>query len=268
MEDLTNKLPIDYLPITRPLEDTNPVPNDMWFYENIVIKLLPDIIRLEATGIPIDLSKVKKVEETIDSVLERVQQVLVNNKLVQKFLNDRYNSKSETTIKQLESKIKTVKDFLKPFDQKNKIHRTFVVNTYLTSIHREDMIMDEWSKKDLKKLNQIIASKFISDLIEGKFSDYMQPIIDTAMETLAKQKADTYNKNRLEARKEKLLKEKDTMSFNPNSAPQCQHFFESLGIESENQTKAGKPQWDRKSLEQLNKLLDSMLEKETNNGNS
>ena len=258
------KLPIDYLPIVRPLEDTNPLPDDMWFYENIVIKLLPDIIRLEATGIPIDLSKVKKVEDTVNNVLENVQSTLAENKLIKLFLDARYNDKEKATIQQVESKTKTYEDFLKPFDLKNKTHRTYVVNTYLRSIGKDDMIMDEWSKKDLKKLNQIIASKFISDILYNNILLYMEPIIKAAMVYLANDKAKIYNSNKLEAKKERLAKEKANLTFNPNSPQQKQQFFEMLGIESENTTQKGSPQWDRKSLEILNKLLDSMIEKEQN----
>lgn len=259
------KLPIDYLPIVRPLEDTSPVPDDMWFYENIVIKLLPDIIRLEATGIPIDLTKVKKVEETVNNVLEDVQHTLANNKLIKLFLSIKYNDKERTTIRQTESKQKSFEDFLKPFDPKNKVHRSFVVNTYLHNINRDDMQVEEWSKKDLKKLNQIIASKFISDILYNNIQGYMEPILRQAMVDLATQKAEVYNSNRLEAKKERLAKERDNLSFNPNSPQQKQQFFEMLGIESEYKTKAGSPQWDRKSLETLNKLLESMLEKEQKN---
>lgn len=257
-----DKLPYDYLPIVRPLEDTNPVPDDMWFYENIASKLLYDIIVLESTGIPIDLTKVKKVEETVDDVLNRVQEVLSNNPLIKKYLSDRYSNKSDTVIKQVETKAKTAEDFLKPFDIKNKIHRSYVVNTYLKSIDKLDIIMEEWTKKDLKKLNQIIASKFISDLLVDNIQEYMMPIIDTAMRDLARDKADIYNKNKVEASKEKLAKMKENLVFNPSSPQQKQQFFSMLGIESDNQTKGGSPQWDRKSLEQLNKLLDTMLEKE------
>ena len=262
------KLPIDYLPIVRPLEDPNPIPDDMWFYENIVIKLLPDIIRLEATGIPIDLSKVNKVEEAVNNVLENVQSTLAENKLIKLFLSIKYNDKERATIQQAESKTKTFEDFLKPFDPKNKIHRSFVVNTYLHSIDRDDMQVEEWTKKDLKKLNQIIASKFISDILYNNIQGYMEPILKQAMVDLATQKAEAYNRNRLEARRERLAKERDNLSFNPNSPQQKQQFFDMLGIESENVTKAGSPQWDRKSLETLNKLIDSMLEKEPNNVSS
>lgn len=262
MEDL--KLPIDYLPITRPLEDTT-LPDDMWFYENIVIKLLPDIIKLEATGIPIDLSKVKEVENTVNNVIETVQNTLDNNELVNRYLNKQHKEKVDSTIKSLEAKYRTVEDFLKPFDLKNKIHRSFLVNTYLNQIGKQDMTMDEWSKKDLKKLNQIIASKFISDLLENKIQSYMEPTINEAMTKLAEQKATAYNKNKFDSTLNRIQEKADSVKFNPNSPLQKQQFFSMLGIESDNSTKAGSPQWDRKSLEQLNKLLDSMIEKGESN---
>ena len=53
--------PLDLLPIERPLESTEPWPDDTYFYNNVVSKLIPDVIKLETTGIPINLNKVKEV---------------------------------------------------------------------------------------------------------------------------------------------------------------------------------------------------------------
>ena len=91
------KTPIDLLPITRPLEDTNP-PDDLFFYENVVSKLIPDIIKLEATGIPIDLDKVKEVEKTVNEVLENVSITLENNPLVQEYLKEKFKHLSNGNI--------------------------------------------------------------------------------------------------------------------------------------------------------------------------
>ena len=92
-----NKSPIDLLPITRPLEDTNP-PDDLFFYENVVSKLIPDIIKLEATGIPIDLDKVKEVEKTVNEVLENVSITLENNPLVQEYLKEKFKHISNIKV--------------------------------------------------------------------------------------------------------------------------------------------------------------------------
>ena len=48
--------------------------------------------------------------------------------------------------------------------------------------------------------------------------------------------------------------------FNPGSSVQKQEFFEFYGIESDKETKAGNPQWDRDALEELQKLLKTMIE--------
>ena len=112
---------------------------------------------------------------------------------------------------------------------------------------------------NLKKLNQIIASKFITDLLNNNIQDYMNPIIDKAMIELATIKANTYNKNIIEVKKDKISNSRLIDSFNPGSAQQKQEFFNYYGIESESETKTGNPQWNREELEKLQQLLNIMI---------
>ena len=254
-----HQCPIDLLPIARPLE-TSEEPSQTFFYENVVSKLVPDIVRLEANGIPIDLSKVATVEETVNSVLENVYTKLENNSLMLKFLTSENNAKVKAKSQELEAKKKSVSDFLVPFNIKNKTHRSYVVNTYLTSIDREDMAMDEWSVKDLKKLNQILASTFIANLVNSNIQSFMHNTIEVAMEQLATDKANAYNKNKIDAKIEDLKTDKLIRSFNPGSSLQKQKFFSFLGVESEKETKAGNPQWDKKELERLQKLIGMLID--------
>lgn len=254
-----HQCPIDLLPIARPLE-TFEEPSQTFFYENVVSKLVPDIVRLEANGIPIDLSKVATVEETVNSVLENVYTKLENNSLMLKFLTSENNAKVKAKSQELELKKKSVSDFLVPFNIKNKTHRSYVVNTYLTSIDRKDMTMDEWSVKDLKKLNQILASTFIANLVNNNIQSFMHNTIEVAMEQLATDKANAYNKNKIDTKIENLKTDKLIRSFNPGSSLQKQKFFSFLGIESEKETKAGNPQWDKKELERLQKLIGMLID--------
>lgn len=255
------KNPIDLLPITRPLEDTNP-PDDLFFYKNVVSKLIPDIIKLEATGIPIDLDKVKEVEKTVNEVLENVSITLENNPLVQEYLKEKFKHISNTAISTLEDSNKSVEDFYKPLNHKDVVHRSIVVNTYLTQIGKDALTMDKWTIKDLKDLNKFIASNFIDGLIRNNIKEFMLPTIETAMLKLAETKADIYNKNRLDKKEAKLKEEKSSFRFNPGSSVQKQEFFSYFGIESDNITKAGNPQWDKEQLKQLDKLLEMMIESE------
>ena len=252
------KSPIDLLPIKRPLEDDN-FPEETFFYNNVIKELIPDVLRFESNGIPINLNKVTEVENTVNDVLTTVRNKLANNKLMNDFLNHKDIITKNKKYSELEAKQKTYEDFIKPFNPKNKTHRSFVVNQYLLDNNKNDMTMDEWSIKDLKKLNQIIASKFITDLLDNNIQDYMNPIIDKAMINLATIKANTYNKNIIEVKKDKISNSRLIDSFNPGSAQQKQEFFNYYNIESESETKTGNPQWNREELEKLQQLLSIMI---------
>lgn len=251
--------PIDLLPIVRPLDSTN-FPDETFFYQNVVCKLIPDIIRMETNGIPINLNKVSGVEETVNNALENVYSQIAKSPLMLKYLESENVAKRKVKELQLEAKKKTVDDFLTTFNSKNKVHRSYLVNHYLVSCNKADMCMDEWSIKDLKKLNQIIASKFLQDLLEGKFNSCATPMIDAAMRKLAEDKAEAYNKNKIETKIEAVQSEQLIKAFNPGSAQQKQKFFSFYGIESENETAAGSAKWDRKEIERLLKLLDNLIE--------
>ena len=254
-----SNLPHDLLPITRPLEDSNS-PNEVYFYNEVIQPLIKDIVQMEANGIPIDLDKVSELENVVVNVLDKVHKKLADNEVMLDFLKfvDVQYKKDKT--KKLESKKKEPQDFIKPFDIKNTTHRTYVVNTYLITTGKTDMVMDKWSIKDLRKLNQILASKFISDLLAGNITDYMKAYISTAMYNLASVKADIFNENKINSKINQLEKQDLIHSFNPGSSLQKQMFFEYYGIESESETKAGNPQWDRAELLRLQSLLKTMID--------
>lgn len=253
---------IELLPIDRPLEHNKYTPLD--FYNNIVCKLIPDILKLEDTGIPIDLTKVQKLEEIVNEVLNNVDTVLSTNPLMTEFLNTKNSVLKNKDKEIISTKKKTYENYLKPFDVKNKVHRSYVVNLFLTKNNYNDYLMDEWSLKDLKKLNQIISSKFIQDLIDKNIQSYMSEYIDEAMIALATEKANIYNKNIDDRMITNESKGKYNIKFNPASSTQKQEFFDWLDIESESETKTGAPQWNRKELERLQKLLTIMIDDKNN----
>ena len=88
----------------------------------------------------------------------------------------------------------------------------------------------------------------------------MEVYITSAMETLANDKADIYNKNKIDTKIEQLQEQDIIRGFNPGSPVQKQNFFKFYGIESEKETKTGNPQWDRKELERLQKLINIMID--------
>lgn len=250
--------PHDLLPVKRPLEDTTEYP-DNYFYENVIKYLIPDIIRIEANGIPINLYKVAELESILEDVLEEVSTKLSNNSLIQKYLNklDKQNKKEQ--IETLKSKTKTPEDYIVEFNPKNTIHRTYVVNEYLKQHKHNDKLMDKWLIKDLKKLNQIIGSKFISDYLNDNFHSYMDTVISSGMCALAKDKADIYNKTKIEEKIQEVKIRDNLKVFNPGSSLQKQELFEMLGIESESETTKGNPQWDRDEIEKLLNKINYLL---------
>lgn len=253
------KCPYDLLPIPRPLEDDTELPST-YFYDNVIVPLIPDILKLETTGIPINLDKVIEVEKAVDNVLENVRQVLSSNSVMERFLHSQNEKQRSAKMQELQTKKKDASSFLKPFDIRNKIHRSYVVNYFLEAVGKPDMCMDEWSIKDLKKLNQITAYVFLQNLIDNKIEPYMEPYINGAMDKLAQDKADFYNKNKIEKKSEEISDKQYVEIFNPASSKQKQDFFSFYGIESESETKAGAAKWDRKELQRLKQLLDIMIE--------
>lgn len=260
MEDLINK----YLPITRPLEDTTEY-SPTYFYDNIVTQLIPDILKLQLTGIPISLEKVRDVETTVTEVLTSVESRLKSNPIMQRYLEHVKELKQADKKSTIQAKAKTISDFITVFNAKNKQHRSFVVNEYFKSLGKEDLIQDEWLAKDLKLVNKVYPTKFITELISGNYSHSSTMIIEQGMQAFAEYKYEIYLKTKL-ADKLAKIDNLETEDFNCSSPKQKAEFFSWLGIEPEKETKAGSPQWNRAALEDLNKLLTTLIEKEDTNG--
>lgn len=260
----TKSTPHNLLPIIRPLEDITELP-ETYFYDNVVQHLIKDIVRIEANGIPVCLEEVQSLENTVVNVLEEVRTKLQNNSVMLQFLAKQNEEARKDKTTQLESKKKSLTDFIKPFDISNKVHRTYLVNTYLRSTSKEDMCLQEWSIKDLKKLNQIIASKTIQDILDKKISTYLQQYIDIAMVALATDKAELFNKNKIETKIENLKETNLIYSFNPSSPLQKQKLFEFYNVKSESKTARGQPQWNRAELERLQKFLAVQIDSKESN---
>ena len=257
-------IPHNLLPIVRPLEDTNELP-ETYFYDNVVQPLIKDIVRIEDNGIPVCLEEVQSLENTVVNVLEEVRTKLQNNSIMLQFLKVENDEARKNKTTELEAKKRTELDFIKPFNITNKVHRTYLVNTYLKATQKEDMCIPEWNIKDLKKLNQIIASKVIQDILDKKINTYLQQYIDLAMLKLASDKAELFNKNKVENRIEGLKDLNLIGHFNPKSSLQKQKFFEYYGIKPESSTAKGKPQWNRAELEKLEKSLSLIIDTKGSN---
>lgn len=257
--DTTRYIIDELLPYPFPLEKKEP---DNFFYNKVVNKLIPDIIKLKATGIPIDLSQVKNIQDTVDNVLEDVQTKLANNPLMIEFLKDKYNYTKEEKLKAINNKFKDYTKFLVEFKSNNKVHLTYVVNTFLRQKSYTNEIQESWNKRELKILNKVLGTKFLEELLTDidNFKKHNKLIIDEAMVQLAKDKADIYNKN-VTIKSTKKIEDTKLPNFNPGSSKQKQEFFNWLGIVSDTKSNlTGLDKWDRSELEKLSKLLKQYLE--------
>ena len=251
--------PHDLLPIDSPRNEPHK-DDKLYFYENVVKHLIPDMVRMEAAGIPIDLNKVAELEEVVTDVLDKVHEKLRNNNLMLRFLKEVSKGMKKQKTEKLEGKRKEMEEFLKPFDLKNTIHRTYLVNYYLSTRERQDCHLDKWSVIDMKKLLQIGHFPLVESLLKKEIQPWMGTYIERSMWQLAQDKANAWNKNHVEAKVEALDEVDLIRAFNPGSAPQKQDFFAFYKIQSENTTKTGNPQWNREELERLHKLLKVLIE--------
>lgn len=250
--------PIDKLPVEMPVKCSG---DPSQFYHNVVRHLVPDIIKLKYTGIPIDLDRVVDIENTINDVLDNVENEINNNPLMQEFIRDKtlYVKKQDTD--NIKNKMRSQDSFKKVFNPKNKIHVSYVVNTFLKDHGYSNLIAETWTKTSIKKLNETIHSIFLRELVEDvdSFIRHYSLLVDKAMNALAYDKMVIYNKNK-EAKLIDSIKNKPDEKFNIGSTKQKAEFFRWLGIESDTKTDKGADQWNRDALEKLNKLLDEYLE--------
>ena len=260
--------PHDLLPIKRPLEDSRQY-HPLYFYLNVVRHLIKDTIRLEITGIPINLYLVRDLEKTIETVINNTSLTLKENKLVQDFLQEVFKFKAGNKIKESQTKDRDSTYYLKPYDNSNKVHRSYAVNYYLKKIAKESYTMESWGKKDVEKLSTLLVSNFIKDIINNNIQGETKTIVDEAMKELAEMKSTIYNKNRAKKLQDKLEAANKEMTFNPASSNDKRMFFQYLGIDAEDKTPAGQDKWNRAALEDLKTILDVLIEqKEKEHGQS
>lgn len=249
--------PIDLLPLNNfPIEE-QPKEKD-FFYRNVIKPLIPDIIEMSCNGIPINLDEVLKLEPQIQNVLDNADKVFKQSKLVKEYLDIKSDIVTQNKQKEKLDKRKNYKEFLKEFNPKNKTHRTYVINTFLKSCKLYDKYgLEDWNLKDVKKLNQVVPSVFLSEFLN---KNYDNPIIEEGMINLAKDKAKIYN--------EKILQKTNEISvdleFNPNSSVQIRELlYDYLQIPSDViSNKTNQYNYPREELEKILEYTNILLEKE------
>ena len=244
--------PHDLLP--APLPATTRYPT-RYFYENVAKHLIKDFIRIMNNGLHIDLTKVEELELVLDNQLADVAVRLAKNPLIAKFQLLQHHRLVAIYVEEQRSKIKPIEHFLKPFNYKDKVHRSYFMTTYAPTQGMtapttliEGTTIPEWSAKLVKKLSA--NRPLLQRLLNGELTE-ANPIVSTAMTNLAKDKAEKHNRRYYANIENPDL---EVPPFNPGSSKQKQELFEWLGIPSEATSKdTGLPSWDRDQVERVNK---------------
>lgn len=245
--------PWDQLPAPSPMETRYLTRH---FYENTAKYLIKDTVRIMMNGLHIDLEKVMELEEVLNQQLEQVTYDLDNNPLIQTFMDLQY-SKNVTAYKEdRRSKLRTAEYYIKPFNYKDMLHRSYFMTLYATQqgidLPKEELYpgIAKWTANQVKKLAQTrpLLRKFINGELESHH------LMDRAILEIGEMKAALYNKSYLAQIENPIV---DRPSFNPASPKQKQELFEWLGIPSEATTDTGQPKWDRDQIERVhNETLD------------
>ena len=243
--------PHDLLPAPVPKDTEYPAG---YFYEKVAKPLIKDTVRIMDNGLGIDLNKVIELEEILENQLSKVHETLSNHPYIQQYMETVYEKELEKYRSDLQSKLRSYKDFLEPFNPNDMTHRSYFM--YIFSKERsiaqpKDALptgIPKWSVKLVKRF----ASEYplLNKLVDKSISPN-HSIAVKAMELLAKHKADMYNKQYLQKVENPNIKYPE---FNPGSSKQKQELFAQLGIKSEAVSKTtGLPSYARPQIERINR---------------
>ena len=238
------KRPYELLPMPAPREHD---PGPVFFYDNFVKPLVPDMIQMMDTGLLIDDKAVDDLRVVIRDVLKSVEDRLKDNVLIQQYQQQVLPEAQKKHEEQATAAVRTIEYYLKEFKDSDMTHRTWVVNTYLKKIGKSKDCKDKWSMKDLKQYNFWLHDLFLRALIEKRELKTNTHVLE-GMQALAEYKLELWNRPRYE----KAQKKVDIQPFNPNSDKQKREFFEMLGIEPlATSKKTGDASWARDQIEAL-----------------
>ena len=236
--------PWQLLPLPKPC-DFDPGPE--YFYENFASPIQVDMLKLMCTGLYIDDVAVEELRSTIDEVLSNVDSLLLRNKIVNQLQAKRAIVAQKVHFAKSTEAIREVDYYIKEYDGKQLLHRTWVVNTYLISKGWESEVKDSWKANDLKKFNVFKTDVFLERLIDKTIAQSSEHLTN-GMLALAEFKMELWNRPRYEKGNSKASLE----PFNPGSAKQKQELFDMLKIEPfEVSEKTGDGSWGRKHIERL-----------------
>jgi len=243
-----SKRPFELLPLPLPSEYD---PGPEYFYNNFASKFIEDMIKLMNTGLHIDYRAVEKLRRTIDSVLKDVTKRLNRNPIIKQYQEVRAKKLQEVHKAKATANVRTLSYFLKQYNPKDIVHRTWVVNYFLESQGHENKIKDKWTIAALKALQVWLKAPFINALLSKQdISNYLYT--KEGMKKLAEYKLDLWNRPRYESANQPVPVPK----FNPGSAVQKQELFAMLNLEPLSVSKkTGNASWGRDQIEELQQIV-------------
>ncbi len=246
-----NYSPHDQLPAQEPKEAEYSVGH---FYENTAKYLVKDTVRIMDNGLHIDMDKVIELEETLQTQLDSIEKELASNALIDQYLQKRYAKQIKEYKKDRKSKTKNKTHYLVPFDASKIDHRSYFMDEYAKTQgwtsppEKLPTGVGKWPVALVKKYAK--TNKLLLRLLDKTLPANL-PQISTAMNKLAKDKANIYNSKYVAQ-----IKNPDIQYpvFNPASPLQKQELFTLLGIPSESVSKTtGNPSWNREEIERVYK---------------
>lgn len=237
--------PYEFLPMPHPKDFDPGVENPSFFYDNFIKEFIPDMIQMMDTGLTIDQDAVENLRETVHDVLESVEKRLLDNPLIAKFQLKRLPYAQRAYAEKCTQAVREIDYYLKEFNDKDVLHRTWIVNTFLKKIHKDDDVKDKWTLKDLKKYNIFLKDPWI-DAIANKRRLTNNLDVQSGMRALAEYKLELWNRPRYE----KADKPITLPAFNPGSHKQMKEFFEMMEVEPLAWSDGtGEASWGREQLE-------------------
>jgi len=228
------------------------------FYNNTAKHLIKDTVRIMMNGVHIDLERVIELEEVLNIQLEHVSSELAINPLIKQFLILRYSKQVSTYRDDRRSMLKSTEDYIKPFNPKDMLQRSYFMNLYAAQqdipLPTEEISpgIPKWPVKLVKKLSS--TRPLLARLLANTLST-THPLVLQTVNGIAQLKTDLHNKSYLAQIASPQL---EYPAFNPGSPKQKAELFESLDITCEKFSKdTGLASWDRDQVERVfNETLD------------
>jgi len=244
---MSNLRPCQRLPLPFPCDFDPSNTEPEYFYNNFAKHFIPDMIQMMDIGLKIDKVAVEKLRKTVEDVLRDVTERLEKSPIIQKFQLERLPAAQRAYAEKCTAAVREVEHYLKPYNTKDVVHRTWVVNTYLKRIGKVKDCKDKWVLKNLKSYNIFLNDPFVEAICDRRRLTNNDNVIK-GMLALAEYKLELWNKPRYE--KSELPVE--LKPFNPGSSKQVKELFEMLKIEPLAFSKdTGEASWGRDQIEEL-----------------